>query len=629
MKRILEILAQRAGTDFSNYKSATIERRLKKRLSTLGINSIDEYTKLLEKDPEEAEEMFKAILIGVTRFFRDPDSFAALELKIEEIINLKKNAGDLRVWVPACSTGEEAFSVAILINRLLQNRRKQLRIQIFASDIDERALSKARKGIYSEAALEYVPAEIRDEYFVKNGDTFTDKLELPTTNGELKNYALNATPVTIEQGVVTGVSVAMLDITNLSTALKEMREKDLLINSVFNVAAVGLCVTDENAVFIDCNQKFLDIYGYRRDEIVGQSIAVLVPEENAREVIQINRDYIQGKGTSSHSNFKVLKKDGTEIIIESAQRVFEKQNGNRYLVTSVRDVTQAVEARNIEVKSKELLQWSERISKSGSWEYEHRTGVVRFSSGLVELLELDFLTSRKGLEAILNFTREDLRAKDRKALSKAIKAGSEFDFETQVVNAGGKHLRLRASGFVTVDEQGYKFMYGVYRDLTDEYHLYTRLKSFAENLPGLAFRYCLLPDGSDRITYLKTDADNFDFEGWKGQLVESKNLWDRVHVADVPKLKKEILKLAESLNSFDTEWRSVDKSGKVNWVRGVARPFKDENDVVHWDVLVLNINERKEAEHKRKLVSTKLKLLVNGVEGIVWEADPEILDLTS
>ncbi len=172
MKRILEILAQRAGTDFSNYKAATIERRLKKRLRLLSMSTIDEYAEYLENNPEEAEEMFKVILIGVTRFFRDPEAFSLLEKYLDEIINLKKNGDDLRVWVPACSTGEEAFSIAILINKLLVNCKKQLRIQIFASDIDEHALHKARKGVYTEAALEFVPEDIRDEYFVKNGDTY-------------------------------------------------------------------------------------------------------------------------------------------------------------------------------------------------------------------------------------------------------------------------------------------------------------------------------------------------------------------------------------------------------------------------------------------------------------------------
>ena len=455
------------------------------------------------------------------------------------------------------------------------------------------------------------------------GDSYTDKVELQALNGDLKHYAVNATPVTLEHGVVTGISLAMLEITNLNTALKKMEEKDQIISSVFNVAAVGMCITDENSVFVDCNQKFLDIYGYRRDEIVGQSIAVLVPDTQAKKVIQLNRDYLSGIKESNAANFTVLKKDGTEIIIEAAQRIFEKQNGNRYLVTSIREVTENIKAAEVESKANELLQWSERISKSGSWEFEQRTGTVRLSAGLSALLEVDFLTSRKGVEAILNFTREDLRSVQRSTLKKALETQDDFDFEITVVSKSGKHLKIRTSGFVTVDKNGFKFLYCVYRDLTEEYHLFSRLKSFAENLPGLAFRYFLYPDGNDKITYLKTDSEQFDAQGWQGQLVESKNLWNRVLPEDRVALKEKIVKSAENNITFDAEWRSINKKGDVVWVRGVAQPIKNAENVVYWDVLVLNINERKETEQKRKLVSARLNLLVNGVEGIVWEANPK------
>lgn len=248
--------------------------------------------------------------------------------------------------------------------------------------------------------------------------------------------------------------------------------------------------------------------------------------------------------------------------------------------------------------------------------------MVRFSAGLAAMLEAKFLTSRKGVETILQFTQSEERKKVRQIYNEAVKKEGEFDFETKLIAQSGKRLHVRSSGFVSKDEKGYKTLYCVFRDLTEDYQLFTRLKSFAENLPGLAFRYCLFPDGSDKITYLKTDTDKPELRGWQGQLIESENLWNRVHEEDKDELKKLIKKSAKNMDMFDAEWRSVTKKGKVEWVRGIAKPVKDESDVVSWDVLVLNIQERKRAEEKRKLTSSKLRLLVNGVEGIVWEANP-------
>lgn len=169
---VLTLLGKRTGTDFSNYKMATIERRLQKRISMLKMGSIEEYLKYMERNPQEIDELFKMILIGVTTFFRDFEAFAALEDTLRKQLHTKSSKDTIRVWVPGCSTGEEAYSIAILLHRILKNRFDELNIQVFATDIDERAVRFARNGIYSQTAVESMPKEIIDEYFTKSGDDF-------------------------------------------------------------------------------------------------------------------------------------------------------------------------------------------------------------------------------------------------------------------------------------------------------------------------------------------------------------------------------------------------------------------------------------------------------------------------
>ena len=172
IEKIIKLLSQRTGTDFSNYKSATINRRLEKRLAILKIKSIDDYLVLLEKNPRELDEMFNMVLIGVTTFFRDMEAFGVLENYLHKIINTKTNKDAIRIWVPGCSTGEEAYSIAILLHRILKDRTQNYNIQIFATDIDDRAIAHARKGFYSITSLQDVPTEIVEQYFLKREKDF-------------------------------------------------------------------------------------------------------------------------------------------------------------------------------------------------------------------------------------------------------------------------------------------------------------------------------------------------------------------------------------------------------------------------------------------------------------------------
>ncbi|MTI21288.1 response regulator [Fulvivirga sp. RKSG066] len=168
---ILDLLEKKYRTDFAKYKPSTIDRRIEKRINDLKIRGIDDYLIYIRDKPEELENLYQTMLIGVTAFYRNPEAFDALREKMEDRV-ITSSDQSLRFWSVGCATGEEPYTIAILLAEILGEQIKNYNIQIFATDIDEFALSSARKGIYSQEALESIPANWIDKYFIKRGDSY-------------------------------------------------------------------------------------------------------------------------------------------------------------------------------------------------------------------------------------------------------------------------------------------------------------------------------------------------------------------------------------------------------------------------------------------------------------------------
>lgn len=167
LQQALSVLCRHSGHDFSQYKPRTLFRRLARRMAAHQIDTIDGYVKYLESVPSEAQQLLRELLIGVTRFFRDPEAFAALEQQvIPVLISSKTSSGTLRVWVPGCSTGEEAYSLAILILEQAKLLNSRCRIQIFATDLEAQSIATARAGIYPNSIDEDVSPERLAQHFL-------------------------------------------------------------------------------------------------------------------------------------------------------------------------------------------------------------------------------------------------------------------------------------------------------------------------------------------------------------------------------------------------------------------------------------------------------------------------------
>lgn len=172
LKPVLELLRKQVGTDFRQYKMSTIQRRMAKRMAILGVDSFVAFFELLKKNPAELAQLEQELLVSVTSFFRDPSAFEAAASEIEKIVEKKRSGEELRAWVAGCATGEEAYSVAMLMMDAADRQHKNLLIKVFATDLDHDAIFEARNGVYSEESLGAVPAQFRSKFFSQQAEMY-------------------------------------------------------------------------------------------------------------------------------------------------------------------------------------------------------------------------------------------------------------------------------------------------------------------------------------------------------------------------------------------------------------------------------------------------------------------------
>ncbi len=170
---IYALLQGQIGHDFSGYKTKTFNRRVQRRKQLLQIETLEDYVTRLRRDSTEVAALFRDLLINVTNFFRDKDAFDALQTQVIPVLFAGKGRADtVRVWVPGCATGEEVYSIAILMREHMDTLDVRPRVQIFATDIDERSLEAARGGRYPEPLLDAITPERRRRFFVEDGTSF-------------------------------------------------------------------------------------------------------------------------------------------------------------------------------------------------------------------------------------------------------------------------------------------------------------------------------------------------------------------------------------------------------------------------------------------------------------------------
>ena len=182
LQKILILIRNQTGHDFSLYKTNTIFRRIERRMSVHQINDILEYLQFLQNNEREINTLFKELLIGVTSFFRDTEAFKILRTQVlPDYIKDKSDDYTIRIWVPGCSTGEEAYSIAICMQECLSAAKRDMKVQVFGTDIDDEAIEMARSGLYSTAIIDEIGEGYCKRYFTKENGQYRIKKSVRET----------------------------------------------------------------------------------------------------------------------------------------------------------------------------------------------------------------------------------------------------------------------------------------------------------------------------------------------------------------------------------------------------------------------------------------------------------------
>jgi len=172
LTRIFYQLREKTGVDFTLYKPSTLVRRIERRMLVNGMHELSEYVRFLESNQAEVMTLYRELLIGVTSFFRDIKAFEFIEEKILPELIEKRTGQELRIWVSACSTGEEAYSLAMLFHDCMQRIDSSVKVKIFATDVDRDAVIRAGNGVYPESIAADVPERLLAKYFYRHDDSF-------------------------------------------------------------------------------------------------------------------------------------------------------------------------------------------------------------------------------------------------------------------------------------------------------------------------------------------------------------------------------------------------------------------------------------------------------------------------
>lgn len=282
LAKVVLILREQTGQDFSLYKKSTIYRRIERRMGLHQLSRIADYVRYLRENPHETQLLFNELLIGVTSFFRDPAVWEQLKTEaIPALLAARPNGGTLRAWVPGCSTGEEAYSLAIVFNET-KNKIKPAApysLQIFATDLDREAIDRARAGVYPANIIADIGKERLHRFFVQDENGYR-------VNKEIREMVIFATQNLVMDPPFTKLD--LLSCRNLLIYLAADLQKKLLPLFYYSLNPAGILVLGSSETIGPATDLFAPLAGktrlYRRKDTPGRMEPVEFPTAFSRTV---------------------------------------------------------------------------------------------------------------------------------------------------------------------------------------------------------------------------------------------------------------------------------------------------------------------------------------------------------
>lgn len=459
LSQIIEELKEKTKNDFSFYKKATLVRRIHRRMELHGLRSIPEYYDYIENNPSEVNNLLKDILIKVTEFFRNPDSFKALIHNLKSQLSVESKE-PFRVWIPGCATGEEAYTILMALMELAPLRDRK--IQVFATDIDAKALDFARQGVFSSKIESQLSRQRLDAFFDKKGDVYRVKNAVREKILFTHHNILHDTPFS---------KLDLISCRNLLIYIEPTMQKELMKLFHFSLKKEGLLFLG-NTETIGREEHLFDVVSkkhciFKRRELATNGVQDLWMKGAA----PIKRDELQVHPSSRQKKnfFEEFKQQLAEEFIPASVLINERLDVlyffgslNRYLVVpqgvanlnllsmargnlpaklkkSIQKITHYKDQLIVDtayIFNEEKLCWIEyRISflkkasdhnlfiitfidKDKNQSLEEQGGVVHYSN--IEVLEQELTTTKAYLQSTidsLESINEDLKISNEEIMS--------------------------------------------------------------------------------------------------------------------------------------------------------------------------------------------------------------------
>lgn len=289
LKQILKEVHRQTGCDFHGYKYPTIIRRLNRRLAFLKISDAEAYLHYIQSQPDESEIYCRDLLIGVTRFFRDKPAFHALTEKVLlPMVAAKQDFESIKVWVAGCSTGEEVYSIAMLLDDIIKKQGKQIELKFFATDLNAYHIEKASKGQYGRWIEEEVPAELLSRYFVLNDQLYVVTPHLRKLIVFAKHDVINDAPF---------IKADLISCRNMLIYLNTQIQKKILSKFHFGLSENGFLFLGSSES-ISSRGEFTEIDRkwkiFRKEDTVHYFI-----DDDRSEFLKDHRNYLRSKVSQS------------------------------------------------------------------------------------------------------------------------------------------------------------------------------------------------------------------------------------------------------------------------------------------------------------------------------------------
>jgi two-component system CheB/CheR fusion protein len=255
MRAIIAEVESATGINFAGYKTNTITRRLARRIAATGSLDTETYLERLKQDPTEAHRFVQDALISVTAFFRDPDVFGRVEQAIDRLLANKPANQPLRLWVPGCATGEEAYTLAILSMERVRAKGQRHRIQMFATDLDAVALERARRGVYGEDVIRTIPSDLLERYFVRQGEGYAVRKDVRDSIVFARHDVTQDTPF---------VRIDLISCRNLLIYLDADLQRVVLRSFHFSLVPNGILVLGKSESIGQMAPQFTSLFGDAR-----------------------------------------------------------------------------------------------------------------------------------------------------------------------------------------------------------------------------------------------------------------------------------------------------------------------------------------------------------------------------